>query len=87
MHSKDFTEFSFVLCTLYFGYVLLFSTISKPEKKELVIPLISKNKWRLPPSQSHSKRGEEEPPSKSAEEEALDREAAEAVLKGCVVHS
>ena len=53
------------------------STLPKAEKKEIVIPLIGKNKWRLPPTQSQG-----ENTAKSSEETALDREAAEAVLKG-----
>ena len=53
------------------------STLPKAEKKEIVIPLIGKNKWRLPPTQSKG-----EAPAKSSEENALDREAAEAVLRG-----
>ncbi len=55
------------------------STIPRREKKELVIKMISKNNWRV---SSESKEADVSKEEKSSEELALDREAAEAVIRG-----
>ena len=70
--------------------ILVHSTKPKPKEKEYVVAFIAKNRWRLPPgsdqttaalpsaSSSSSSGGQ----GKTEEELQLDREAAEAVLKG-----
>ena len=52
----------------------------KPKEREYVVPLIRQNRWILPPKKDGegSRQGE----GKSVEEVALDREAAEAIMKG-----
>ena len=55
----------------------------KPKEKEYVVPLIRQNRWILPPKKGgeESRQGE----GKSEEEVALDKEAAEAIMKGGVM--
>lgn len=52
----------------------------KPKEKEYVVPLIRQNRWILPAKKGGegSRQGEE----KSEEEVALEKEAAEAIMKG-----
>ena len=65
------------------NYSLVHSTKPQPKEKDYVVAFIGKNRWRLPggdkaaPSSSSS-----EDRGKTEEELQLDREAAEAVLKG-----
>ena len=67
--------------------ILVHSTKPKPKEKEYIVAFIGKNRWRLPPgsdqtatqpSSSSSSGGQ----GKTEEELQLDREAAEAVLRG-----
>ena len=51
------------------------------ERKEYVVPLIRKNVWRLPQRSGSGGQGKEEG-GKSEEEIALEREAAEAIMRG-----
>lgn len=53
--------------------------MKKPEKKELVIPLITKNRWRLP---APSKTGSEDAPAPSDESTSkLDELAAQEIIQ------
>ena len=54
----------------------------KPEKKEYIVPLIKKNVWRLPPGSKRGTGKEEEQAGKSEEDKALEKEAAEAIMRG-----
>ena len=69
--------------------ILVHSTKPKPKEKDYIVPFIGKNRWRLPGSDKTAA-----PPSSSSEDQGkteeelqLDREAAEAVLrgKGCYI--
>lgn len=60
------------------------SRSTKPvvQEKEFVVPLIVKNKWKLPSGVKEAGKEEEKGNVRSDKELELDREAAEAVLKG-----
>ena len=63
----------------------LYSTKPKPKEKEYIVPFIGKNRWRLPDGDKTVTSENGEPPvaqGKTEEEMELDREAAEAVLRG-----
>lgn len=55
----------------------MFSSIKKPEKKELIIPLISKNRWRVPEKAVDQSLVKLEPP----EESDLDKQAANEIIQ------
>ena len=63
------------------GVLSTCSTKPRVERKEYVVPLIRKNVWRLPQRRGSGGRGGEEG-GKSEEEIALEREAAEAIMRG-----
>ncbi len=58
----------------------------KPEKKEFVVPLIRKNVWQMPGGKKDGSRNsgthEEGGEGRNEADIALEREAAEAILKG-----
>ena len=54
----------------------------KPEKKEFVVPLIRKNVWRTPAGRRKEGTGRELGGERTEEEKALEREAAEAIMRG-----
>ena len=56
----------------------------KAEKKEYLVPLIKKNVWRLPPGARRGPGGGEGQADKSEEDVALEKEAAEAIMRGKV---
>ena len=59
------------------------STKPKPKEKEYIVQFIGKNRWRLPGSdKTAAMPSSSEDQGKTEEELQLDREAAEAVLKG-----
>ena len=65
--------------------ILVHSTKPKPKEKDYIVPFIGKNRWRLPGGDKAaapplSSSSEEQ--GKTEEELQLDREAAEAVLRG-----
>ena len=67
--------------------ILVHSTKPKPKEKEYIVAFIGKNRWRLPPgSDQTATQPSSSSPSggqgKTEEELQLDREAAEAVLRG-----
>lgn len=53
----------------------------KAEKKEYLVPLIKKNVWRLPPGARRGPGGGEGQADKSEEDVALEKEAAEAIMR------
>ena len=61
-------------------YPVSCSVKPKPREREYVVPLIRQNRWRPPAKKGGegSRQGE----GKSAEEVALEKEAAEAIMKG-----
>ena len=73
----------------------LFSVIPKPVAKEFIIPLIRKNKWRILSQENEQNRddmstkhkgGSKDNENKRSEQERqetdLDKQAAQAILKG-----
>ena len=69
--------------------ILVHSTKPKPKEKEYVVAFIGKNRWRLPPGSDQTTAAQPSSSSSSSggqgkteEELRLDREAAEAVLRG-----
>ena len=71
--------------------ILVHSTKPKPKEKEYVVAFIGKNRWRLPPGSDQTTAAQPSSSSsgdqgKTEEELRLDREAAEAVLKGKGLH-
>ena len=69
--------------TLLLCVLVSCSVKPKPREREYVVPLIRQNKWRLPAKKGGEglRQGEE----KSEEEVALEKEAAEAIMKGEVM--
>ena len=64
-------------------YPVSCSVKPKPREREYVVPLIRQNRWRSPAKKDGegSRQGE----GKSEEEVALEKEAAEAIMKGEVM--
>ena len=66
--------------------IFVHSTKPKPKEKEYVVAFIGKNRWRLPPGSDQTATQPSSSSSggqgKTEEELQLDREAAEAVLRG-----
>ena len=69
--------------------VTLHSTKPQPKEKEYIVQFIAKNRWRIPGSGGHVTLSEDgggtEPGGRSEEELQLEREAAEAVLRGTYI--
>ena len=69
-------------------YMYPYSTKPKPKEKQYIVPYISKNRWRIPgtgriaPSEGEGITATTTLHEKTEEERQLDREAAEAVLRG-----
>lgn len=58
----------------------------RPKEKEFVVPLIRKNVWRIPQKREKDGSRSSGRERKSEEERALDKEAAEAIMKGVCLY-